>query len=75
MKIGNAPCSWGVEFAEDPRNPRWQSVLDECAGAGFEGIDLGPVGFFPEDSELLRDAPTRGWRSGCSMRTVLSRSC
>ena len=56
MKLGNAPCSWGVEFAHDPRNPSWQSVLDECCEAGFKGIDLGPVGFFPEDPALLRDA-------------------
>lgn len=56
MKIGNAPCSWGVEFADDPRNPSWQDVLDQCAAAGFEGIDLGPVGFLPEDADVLRDA-------------------
>ena len=56
MKIGNAPCSWGVEFADDPRNPDWESVLDECAAAGFEGIDLGPVGFLPEDPGALKDA-------------------
>ena len=30
IKIGNAPCSWGVEFADDPRNPPWTRVLDEC---------------------------------------------
>jgi len=56
MKIGNAPCSWGVEFADDPRNPKWEAVLDECAAAGYQGIDLGPVGFFPEDPAALRDA-------------------
>lgn len=56
MKIGNAPCSWGVEFADDPRNPSWQDVLDECAAAGYAGIDLGPVGFLPEDPAVLSDA-------------------
>ena len=56
MKIGNAPCSWGVEFADDPRNPPWHSVLDECAAAGYAGIDLGPVGFFPEDPGIFGDA-------------------
>lgn len=56
MKIGNAPCSWGVEFAEDPRNPCWNVILDECAAAGYDGIDLGPVGFFPEDIAILKDA-------------------
>ena len=56
MRIGNAPCSWGVEFADDPRNPTWQSVLEQCAGAGYKGIELGPVGFMPEDPSVLADA-------------------
>jgi inosose dehydratase len=42
IKIGNAPCSWGVEFADDARNPDWRRVLKENAGAGFTGIELGP---------------------------------
>ncbi len=54
--IGNAPCSWGVEFAEDPRNPTWQTVLEECARAGYRGIELGPVGFMPEDPAVLGQA-------------------
>ncbi|MGB7269121.1 MAG: TIM barrel protein [Albidovulum sp.] len=56
IKIGNAPCSWGVEFADDPRNPSWQSVLKDCAAAGYKGIELGPVGFMPEDPAKLADA-------------------
>ncbi|PYG28835.1 TIM barrel protein [Pelagimonas varians] len=55
IRIGNAPCSWGVEFAEDPRNPSWQSVLKDCADAGYKGIELGPVGFMPEDPAILAD--------------------
>jgi inosose dehydratase len=55
LRIGNAPCSWGVEFASDPRNPTWQTVLAECAGAGYKGIELGPVGFMPEDPAILAD--------------------
>lgn len=56
MRIGNAPCSWGVEFAEDDRNPAWRTVLKECAEAGYKGIELGPVGFMPEDPAILKDA-------------------
>jgi inosose dehydratase len=56
IRIGNAPCSWGVEFAGDPRNPSWQSVLSDCAAAGYTGIELGPIGFMPEDPGLLGDA-------------------
>ncbi|MEM9205171.1 MAG: TIM barrel protein [Pseudomonadota bacterium] len=56
IRIGNAPCSWGVEFAGDPRNPDWKTVLKENAEAGYTGIELGPVGFMPEDSPQVADA-------------------
>jgi len=56
IKIGNAPCSWGVEFAGDPRNPDWRTVLRENAEAGYAGIELGPVGFMPEDPPQVADA-------------------
>ena len=56
IKIGNAPCSWGVEFADDPRNPDWRKVLQENASAGYTGIELGPVGFMPEDPKILAEA-------------------
>ncbi|MEP2029855.1 MAG: TIM barrel protein [Paracoccaceae bacterium] len=56
IKIGNAPCSWGVEFADDPRNPNWRKVLQENADAGYAGIELGPVGFMPEDPVVLGEA-------------------
>jgi inosose dehydratase len=56
LRIGNAPCSWGVEFADDPRNPHWRTVLQQCAEAGYGGIELGPVGFMPEDPNQLAEA-------------------
>ena len=56
LSIGNAPCSWGVEFADDPRNPGWMKVLDEAAAAGYRGMELGPVGFMPEDPAILGPA-------------------
>ncbi len=56
IRIGNAPCSWGVEFANDPRNPDWKTVLSDCAKAGYKGIELGPIGYMPEDPAILRDA-------------------
>ncbi|MEL6235889.1 MAG: TIM barrel protein, partial [Pseudomonadota bacterium] len=56
IRIGNAPCSWGVEFAGDPRNPAWRDVLRDCAAAGYTGIELGPVGFMPEDPPELAEA-------------------
>ncbi|MBC7738273.1 MAG: TIM barrel protein [Candidatus Saccharibacteria bacterium] len=56
IKTGNAPCSWGVEFADDIRNPDWRRVLSDCAGAGYKGIELGPIGFMPEDPAVLAEA-------------------
>ena len=53
IKIGNAPCSWGIEFPSDPSYPAWQTVLDQCAGAGYKGIELGPIGYMPEDPAVL----------------------
>ncbi len=55
IRIGNAPCSWGVEFADDPRNPSWRRVLLDCAAAGYKGIELGPIGFMPEDPAVLAE--------------------
>ncbi|MGR3344735.1 MAG: TIM barrel protein [Paracoccaceae bacterium] len=60
IRIGNAPCSWGIEFPSDPSYPTWQSVLDQCAGAGYKGIELGPIGYMPEDPAIL--APALGER-------------
>lgn len=59
IRIGNAPCSWGVEFAQDPRNPTWETVLAECAAAGYRGIELGPIGFMPEDPAILGEGLAR----------------
>ena len=56
IRIGNAPCSWGVEFADDARNPAWKQVLAENAAAGYRGIELGPIGFMPEDPVELGEA-------------------
>jgi inosose dehydratase len=53
-RIANAPCSWGVDFADRPENPPWRQVLDDAAAAGFAAIDLGPVGYFPTDPQRLQ---------------------
>lgn len=59
VSIGNAPCSWGVEFPDDPRNPPWENVLKENAEAGYSGIELGPVGYMPEEPSVLAEALDR----------------
>ena len=56
IRIGNAPCSWGIEFVSDPNYPPWTRVLDECKAAGYHGIELGPIGYMPEDPAILGEA-------------------
>lgn len=54
VKLANAPVSWGVDYAGDPRNPPWQRVLDEIVAAGYRYIELGPYGYLPTDPEVLK---------------------
>lgn len=55
LKIGNAPCSWGVEFPDHPSNPPWRRLLDETQQTGYTGTELGPVGYLPEDPARIAD--------------------
>lgn len=55
LRIGTAPDSWGVWFAEHPRQTPWDRFLDEVAEAGYHYIELGPYGYLPTDPERLRD--------------------
>ena len=40
LALGSCPDSWGVWFADDPRQPPWQRFLDELAGVGYEWLEL-----------------------------------
>ncbi|WIJ23805.1 sugar phosphate isomerase/epimerase family protein [Devosia sp. RR2S18] len=54
MLIGNAPCSWGINYPTG-NTYSWQQYLDEVAQAGYRGTELGPFGFLPNDPILLRE--------------------
>lgn len=56
LNIANAPCSWGVDFADAPANPPWERVLREIAEAGFRATELGPLGYLPTKPQQLADA-------------------
>ena len=58
MLIGNAPCSWGINYPTGNAYT-WQQYLDEVAAAGYRGTELGPFGFLPKDAALLRDELAR----------------
>lgn len=54
VTLGSAPDSWGVWFADDPRQTPWHRFLDELAAAGYEWTELGPYGYLPTDPGTLR---------------------
>jgi inosose dehydratase len=60
-RLAIAPGSWGVEPPGDPAHPPFGEVLDEIAEAGYRNIELGPVGYLPEDPEqLVTELSSRG---------------
>ena len=40
INIANAPCSWGVDYAEDINNPSWKDVFIEISKS-FQGVIRG----------------------------------
>ena len=55
IAIANAPVSYGafeLTVGILPGVPSADSVLDEVAAAGYDGIDLGPVGYFGGNDEV-----------------------
>ena len=55
LTLGTAPDSWGVWFADDPKQVGWSTYLDEIAQAGYTHTELGPQGFMPQDPAQLAD--------------------
>jgi len=55
VTIGTAPDSWGVWFADDPKQIPWQRYLDEAAQAGYTWTELGPYGYLPPNASLLKE--------------------
>jgi inosose dehydratase len=56
MKIATAPGTWGIEPPPQPTDPVWPRILDEIAEAGFDGSELGPLGYYPLDPDELASA-------------------
>jgi inosose dehydratase len=54
IPVGNSPVSWGVHYAEDARNEPWQEVVDGIARAGYDRLELGTLGYLPEDGAAVR---------------------
>ena len=55
IAVANAPVSYGafeITVGHDPNVPDGISVLDQVAGAGYAGIDLGPAGYLGSGTRL-----------------------
>ncbi|MGA2969506.1 MAG: TIM barrel protein [Acidimicrobiales bacterium] len=55
ISVANAPISYGafeLTVGIDPNVPDAEFVLDEVSGAGYAGIDLGPVGYLGDGPVL-----------------------
>ena len=55
MKLGNAPCSWGV-FYPTGNTITAEGYLDAVARAGYRFTELGPLGFMGQDPAWIADA-------------------
>jgi len=53
IELAASPTTWGVDFAGNPLNPAWDRVLDEIQASGVRSLELGPVGYLPEDPQVL----------------------
>jgi inosose dehydratase len=54
IRVGNAPCSWGVIENVEGERGGYVQVLDEMQETGFVGTELGDWGFMPTDPDALR---------------------
>jgi inosose dehydratase len=49
MRLATGPVSWGVDFADARGNPPYHEVLAGASAAGYEWLELGPLGYLPGD--------------------------
>jgi len=54
IKVATAPVSWGVIMKDTPNVPPWDTVLKEISEAGYTGTELGPYGFLPQDTAVIK---------------------
>ncbi|AKO93021.1 hypothetical protein BEH_13580 [Priestia filamentosa] len=55
VKVGTAPDSWGVWFPENEKQIDWERCMNEMAESGYQGIELGPWGYLPNEYEKLKN--------------------
>ena len=54
VNIATAPCSWGVWYTDGrPSGTPYSTFLDQASAAGYNALELGPVGYLPTDPAKL----------------------
>lgn len=56
IKVGIAPDSWGVWFPQHEKQTPWSRCMDEMRESGYDGVELGPWGYFPNTNPELAEA-------------------
>jgi len=63
MVVANAPCSYGafeITVGVDPNVPPALELLEAVSDAGYQGIDLGPLGYLGDAESLPKRLHERG---------------
>ena len=55
LPIGTNPDAWGIWTADDQRRVPWNRWLDDVAAAGYREIELGSIGYLPQDPARIRE--------------------
>jgi len=59
VRLGNAPCSWGViegiDEGGEGEDGGYRRVLDEMRETGYDGTELGEWGFMPTEPARLQE--------------------
>lgn len=56
IQVGIAPDSWGIWFPNHEKQTPWSRCMDEMRQAGYDGVELGPWGYFPNTYPELKQA-------------------
>tara|TARA_B100000575_G_C23120878_1_gene648647 strand:+ start:1032 stop:1940 length:909 start_codon:yes stop_codon:yes gene_type:complete len=58
LKIGNAPCSWGIYY---PNNNflKYDKYIMKLSDIGYQYSELGPLGYFNDEISIIKDLLTK----------------
>ena len=54
LKIGNAPCSWGVFYPKN-NSLKYDKYLKKISEIGYKYSELGPLGYFTDETIIIKN--------------------